>query len=86
MATNNEGESLNRFLKDRNLEKYFEKFKEQGAYHVEDVLDGVDKDVLINDIGMTPLEANKFLKMIDKYKVRMNYQHYSLVTFIISSS
>ena len=70
MATKNEGETLYQFLKNRNLEKYFAKFQEQGAEDVKDVLDGIDKEVLTQDIGMKPLEANKFLKMIEEYKVR----------------
>ena len=69
MATQNEGETLYQFLKNRNLEKYFARFQEQGADDVKDVLDGIDKDVLIEDIGMKPLEANKFMKMIEEYKV-----------------
>ena len=70
MATKNEGETLYQFLKNRNLEKYFAKFQEQGADDVKDVLDGIDKDVLTQNIGMKSLEANKFLKMIEEYKVR----------------
>ena len=64
------GETLFQFLKNRNLESYFAKFHEQGALYLKDVLDGVEKDVLTQDIGMTPLEANKFLKMIEEHKVR----------------
>ena len=68
MATNNNEETLDQFLKNRHLEKYFKKFKEQGAYSVADVLDGVDKDVLTRDIGMKPFEANRFLVMVNQCK------------------
>ena len=71
MATNidNDEESLHDFLKRKNLEKYLPQFEEQGAVGIQDVLDGVDKHVLVSDIGMTTLEANKFLKLIEQYKV-----------------
>ena len=70
MATNNEEETLEHFLKKHKLDKYLLKFQEQGADDVQDLLDGVDKDLLTKDIGMKPLEANKFLKKIDDLKVR----------------
>ena len=62
-------ESLHDFLKRKNLEKYLPQFQEQGADVIQDVLESVDKDLLINDIGMTSLEANKFLRLIEQYKV-----------------
>ena len=70
MATNSKEETLYQFLKSGHLEKYFTKFQEQGAYNLEDVLDGVDKDVLTRDIGMKQLETNKFFLMIKQYKVK----------------
>ena len=71
MASNidNDEESLHDFLKRKDLEKYLPQFQEQGAHAIQDVLDGVDKHVLVSDIGMTSLEANKFLKLIEQYKV-----------------
>ena len=68
-CTANDEESLHDFLKRKNLEKYLPQFNEQGAEVIQDVLDGVDRHLLISDIGMTKLEANKFLKLIEQYKV-----------------
>ena len=58
--------TLEEFLDNNNLGKYYEKFKEQGAFDIQDVLTGVDKDVLTQDIGMSNLEANKFMKIITR--------------------
>ena len=71
MATNidNDEENLHNFLKIQNFEKYLPQFKEQGAEEIQDVLDGVDKDELVSKIGMTSIEANKFLRFIKQYKV-----------------
>ncbi|KAI6660010.1 hypothetical protein LOD99_14351 [Oopsacas minuta] len=68
MASKNSDNELFIFLKNHNFGKYFANFKNQGAHDVIDILDGVDKDVLTNDIGMSLLEANRFMKMVENYK------------------
>ena len=69
MASKLNDDPLFSFLKQGKFEKYFEDFKKLGAEDIQDVLDGVDKEVLTKDIGMTSLEANKFLKILKNYEV-----------------
>ena len=53
-----------------NLEKYTNKFKDEGARYFEDVLDSMDSDLLTKKIGMTPAEAKLFLDKIEQCNVR----------------
>ena len=69
MASKLNNDPLFLFLKQGKFEKYFQAFRDLGAEDIQDVLDGVDKEVLIKDIGMTSLEANKFLKMQESHEV-----------------
>ena len=84
MASKLTDDPLFLFLKNGKFEKYFTAFKNLGAEHIQDVLDGVDKEVLTNNIGMTSFEANKFLKMLENYEVSIfHIRLYFLYSIIV---
>ena len=50
------------FLKKFALDKYYDKFVENGVVQIDDMK--VEQDELINDIGMTPEEAKRLLESL----------------------
>ena len=63
MATKNVG--LNDFLEAQGLEKYAGKFERNGARNMQD-LDDFDIEILTDDIGMSKLEAKRFLRNVNE--------------------
>ena len=63
MATKNVG--LKDFLEAQGLEKYAGKFEENGARNMED-LEDFDNQILTEDIGMSNLEAKRFLRKVNE--------------------
>ena len=63
MATKNVG--LNDFLEAQGLEKYAGKFERNGARNMQD-LEDFDIEILTDDIGMSKLEAKRFLRKVNE--------------------